>query len=71
MSLLGILIALLVWIIIGGLLYYVVSLLPLPEPFKTIVTVVVLLILVVILLSLVVGWIPIPKIGGLHAQFYA
>lgn len=60
MSLIGILVALVLWCIVGGLLYYIITLLPLPQPFKNIVTMLVLLILIVILLGLMLGWVPIP-----------
>ena len=47
------LISLLVLIIVFGLIYYVLTLLPLPQPFKNIAVVVLVLILILILLGYV------------------
>jgi len=49
------LISLLVTIIVLGLLYYIVTLLPLPQPFKQIALVIFILIAVVWLLSYIPG----------------
>jgi hypothetical protein len=56
----GLLISLLILIIVFGLLYYIVTLLPLPQPFKNIAVILVLLIFVIILLSIALGGIPMP-----------
>lgn len=45
------LIQLVVFLVIGGLIYYLVTLLPLPEPIKTIVMVLMVLILIIFLLN--------------------
>lgn len=45
------LITLIVFCIVGGLLYYLVTLLPLPAPFATIVQVAMILILILVLLN--------------------
>jgi|HubBroStandDraft_6_1064221.scaffolds.fasta_scaffold37913_4 hypothetical protein len=51
----GFLFSILVLVIVMGLLYWIVTLLPLPDPFKTIAIVVVLLICVIYLFSLLFG----------------
>jgi hypothetical protein len=50
-----ILIHLLVLLIVAGIAYWIISLLPLPEPFKSIVMVVALLIILLYVLSLFVA----------------
>lgn len=47
-------VGLLITILIVGLIYYLITLLPLPAPFKTVALVVFILILIIMLL----GWIP-------------
>lgn len=54
------LIGLIIFCIIGGLLYYLVMLLPLPAPFKTIVQVAFILIAILVLLSYFTGYLPGP-----------
>lgn len=49
------LISLLITVIIIGLLYYIVTLLPLPAPFKTIALVIVCLIAIIVLLDMLGG----------------
>jgi heme A synthase len=60
------LISLLVTIIVLGLvfylLYWLLGQIPLPEPFKTVATVLLGLIAVVLLLGLVFGWTPLPRL---------
>jgi hypothetical protein len=57
------LIQLIILCIIFGLIYYLVTLLPLPEPFKKIATIAVLLVFILILLvSLLGGGVNIPRI---------
>lgn len=53
------LIQLLVMVIVAGILYWIVTLLPLPEPFKTIAIVIVILIILFWILGMV-GMIPSP-----------
>ena len=55
MDLIGFLIDVIVFCIIGGLVYYIVSLMPLPEPFKTILVCAVLLILLLVLVGTLMG----------------
>lgn len=62
------LISLLVTVIVIGLLYYCVTLLPLPEPFKRIAIVIFILIAIVWLLGFVGVWGPQPYWGGPHHQ---
>jgi hypothetical protein len=50
--------SILVLVIIMGLLYWIVTVLPLPEPFKTIAVVVVLVICAIYLLSMLFGAAP-------------
>jgi len=54
------LISLVILCIVFGLIYYIVTLLPLPEPFKKIATIAVLLIFVLVLLGSLVGGISLP-----------
>ena len=49
------LVSLLIYVIVGGLLWYLVSRLPIPEPFKTVAEVIIILILIVVLLGEVSG----------------
>ena len=58
------LISLLITVIVLGLLYYCVTLLPLPEPFKKIATVIFILIAIVWLLGYTGVWGPQPYWGG-------
>jgi hypothetical protein len=51
------LVQLLVFVIVAGLIWYLVMLLPLPAPFRTIAQVIMILIAISFLLSLV-GWWP-------------
>jgi len=56
----GLLIDLIILLIVAGIIYYIITLIPLPEPFKRIVMILALL----ILLLVVVGWLlPIAGIG--------
>lgn len=56
------LIYIIVLCIIFGLIYYVVTLLPLPEPFKKIATIATLVVFVLVLLSALLGGIPLPRL---------
>jgi hypothetical protein len=55
MDLITLLVYLFFFCIIGGVAYYIVTLLPLPEPFKNIAVICVLLILLLILISMFLG----------------
>jgi hypothetical protein len=55
------LIQIIILAIVFGLVYYIVTLLPLPDPFKTIATIAVLLVFVLILLFSLVGGVPLVK----------
>lgn len=61
MSVVGFLIYLVVMVIICGLIYYVVTLLPLPEPFKQIAVILVLIIFILLLLGALFGAVPLPR----------
>jgi len=51
-----VLISLLIVCIVGGLLWYLVTLLPLPSPFKVIAEVIVILICIIVLLGYLPGF---------------
>jgi hypothetical protein len=55
----------LIWVvilcIIFGLIYYIVSLMPLPPPFKNIAMIVILVVFLLILLFSLLGTVPMPK----------
>ena len=55
------LVSLIILCIVFGLIYYIVTLLPLPDPFKTIAVIAVLLIFILILLGALIGGIDLPK----------
>ena len=57
------LITLIVFCIVAGLLYWLVSMLPLPEPFPMIIRVCVILIFVLLLLGVVFGGINLPSLN--------
>lgn len=61
MSLIDFLIWVVVLCIVFGLVYYIVTLLPLPEPFKKIATIAVLVIFLLVLLSALMGGISMPR----------
>jgi hypothetical protein len=52
----------LIWVVVMcvvfGLLYYIVTLLPLPDPFKQIAIIAVLLIFILVLLGSLTGYVP-------------
>lgn len=52
------LIYLLILCITFGLIYYIVTLLPLPQPFKNVAIIIVVLIMVLILLGVLLGAVP-------------
>ena len=49
--------------IVFGLIYYIVSLLPLPAPFKNVALVVIAVIFLLIILSALLGGLPLPRLG--------
>jgi hypothetical protein len=53
---LTILFSIIVTLIVAGLIYWLISLIPLPPPFPEIIRVVVILAVVLYLLSIVFGW---------------
>lgn len=53
------LITIIIFCVIAGLLYWLVSLLPLPAPFPVIIQVCVILIVVLLLLGIVFGGVPV------------
>jgi hypothetical protein len=55
------LIYLLVLCLVFGLIYYVITLLPLPQPFKNVAVILIVLIFVLVLLSGFYGALPMPK----------
>lgn len=61
----NLLISIIVLCIVGGLFYWLVSMLPLPEPFPTVIRVCVILIMLLLLLGVLFGGISIPHIRGL------
>lgn len=56
----GLLVAIIIFCIVGGLIYSLILLLPLPTPFKTWLQVAVILLGVVILLTYLTGYLPMP-----------
>lgn len=60
---LGLLVNLLILALIMGLCYWVITIIPLPEPFKTVVMVVFGIICVIVLISLLVGGFSFPYAG--------
>jgi hypothetical protein len=57
------LISLLVFVLVAGLIYYLLTLLPLPDPFKKIVTVIFIIICILWLLGYAGAWGPGPYWG--------
>ena len=51
----GLLINLLILCLVGGLIYYLFTLLPLPDPFKTIALVIIIVIFILVLLNMFLG----------------
>lgn len=51
--------ALIVWVIILGLLYWCTTLLPLPDPFPIVVKVLFVILLILVLLN-AIGYVPLP-----------
>jgi hypothetical protein len=63
MDLIGLLVTVVVLALVFYLLYWIVGQIPMAEPFKTVVTVVLGLIAVIVLLSMLFGGISIPRFG--------
>lgn len=60
------LITVIVFCIVGGLLWWLVTMLPLPEPFPTVIRVCVVLILILILLGVLFGGVSLPALHLRH-----
>jgi len=61
----GLLITILVYVIIGGLIWWLVGMLPLPAPFKQIALVVLIIIGILVLIGLLYGSVPVfPVLRG-------
>lgn len=61
MTLVSVLIWIVILCIVFGLVYYIVTLLPLPEPFKRIATIAVLLLFILVLVLFALGGISLPR----------
>lgn len=57
------LVTVIVFCIVGGLLWWLVSMLPLPEPFPTVIRVCVVLILILLVLGVLFGGVSLPQIN--------
>lgn len=55
------LLTLIVFCIVGGLLYWLVTMLPIPDPFRTVMIVAVILIFILVLLGFLFGGIDLPR----------
>lgn len=51
--------SIIVWCVLGGLLYWLVMQLPLPAPFQNIIRVAVILILILLILGVALGQVPV------------
>jgi hypothetical protein len=59
------LVTILIWVLIGGLIWWLVSLIPLPPPFKQVALVILLLIGIILLIGLLYGSVPVfPVVRG-------
>jgi cation transporter-like permease len=56
------LINLVVFCVVGGLIYYLITLLPLPAPFPTIIRVALIVILILLILGMFTGWTPVYRV---------
>jgi hypothetical protein len=63
MDLIGLLVTIVVLALVFYLIYWIIGQIPMPEPFKTVVLVVVGLIAVILLLSILFGGVSIPRFG--------
>ncbi len=54
------LITIVVFLVVGGLLYYLITLLPLPSPFPQVIQVAIILILILVILGALFGGVPVP-----------
>lgn len=57
------LLTIIVFAIVGGLIWYLITLLPLPEPFAMILRVCVILLFVVLLLGMLFGGVSLPSLN--------
>jgi hypothetical protein len=64
MNMINLLILLIVFCIVAGLIYYLLTLLPLPQPFKNVIMIAFILILILVLLGFVFGGINVPIVVG-------
>jgi hypothetical protein len=58
----GLLISLIVFCIVAGLIYYLLTMLPLPEPFKAVVMAAFIIICILVLLGWLFGSVPLPRL---------
>jgi hypothetical protein len=66
MDLIGLLVAVVILGLVFWICWWLLGQIPLPEPFKTVATVLIGLIGVLILLSLLFGWAPFPHLRLAH-----
>ena len=57
------LISLIIFLVVLGLIWYLVTLLPLPAPIQQIIRVCFIVIAIIAALSLLGGWAPMPRLG--------
>jgi len=62
----SLLITIIIFAIVAGLLYWLVGMLPIPEPFRTIIKVCAILICILIVLGVAFGDIAVPRLQGLR-----
>jgi heme A synthase len=58
----NLLITIIIFAIVAGLLYWLITLLPIPEPFKTIITVCSILVCVLLVLGIFFGAVDVPAL---------
>lgn len=62
----SLLVTLIVFCIVAGLVYWLLTMLPLPDPFKTIIIVAFILILILVLLGMFFGGIDVPHLRSFN-----
>lgn len=62
----SLLVTLIVFCIVAGLIYWLLTMLPLPDPFKTIIIVAFILILILVLLGMFFGGIDMPRLRNFN-----
>lgn len=62
----SLLVTLIVFCIVAGLIYWLLTMLPLPDPFKTIIIVAFILILILVLLGFFFGGIDMPRLRSFN-----